>query len=272
MSVKLVIDKIVSATKKILLFSRPEYLMVACFLSVAIFYIFDHIGLRAFWSDEANVANTINNSFIGLWRWAVIDGHPLFYLYFLKAWSAVFNNSETALRSFSRSCIEGIIKVIDGGAQYVIQMDADLSHHPQYLPLMLNALGENELVVGSRYVSEGKIVNWDLRRRLISRIGNCAARMATNLSCYDMTNGFCGWQSNLLKKIPLDNLRTNGYAFLVEIKYLASLSGGKITEMPITFTERRKGRSKMNNKIIIESILFLLSVVIKRCLPKIIKK
>lgn len=175
-------------------------------------------------------------------------------------------------RSFSRSCVEGIKKAINGGAQYIIQMDADLSHHPQYLPLILNALKENELVVGSRYIPDGKIVNWGLNRRLISRIGNCAARMATNLSCYDMTSGFCGWQSNLLKKIPLDELRTDGYAFLVEIKYLASLSGGKITEIPITFTERRKGRSKMNNKIIVESILFLLSVVIKRCLPKIIKK
>lgn len=101
MNSQLIINKITGIKKKALSVFKPEYLIVACFLSVAIFYIFDHIGLRAFWSDEADVANTINNSFIGLWRWAIIDGHPLFYLYFLKIWSVIFGDSETALRSFS---------------------------------------------------------------------------------------------------------------------------------------------------------------------------
>ena len=175
-------------------------------------------------------------------------------------------------KSFSRSCVEGIKKAIDGGAQYIIQMDADLSHNPQYLPLMLSALGESKLIIGSRYVLGGRIVNWDLRRRLISRVGNYAARLATGLPCKDLTSGFCGWRSDLLKKIPLDKIQTNGYAYLVEIKYLAWLMGGEIKEIPITFTERRNGRSKMSDKIIFESILFLLSVIIKRCLLKITKK
>ena len=101
MNIHSIKGKLTGIKRKILPLLKPEYLIVGCFILVAVFYIFDHINLRAFWSDEAGVANIIGNSFTELWQRAIIDGHPVFYLYFLKIWSVIFGNSETALRSFS---------------------------------------------------------------------------------------------------------------------------------------------------------------------------
>jgi dolichol-phosphate mannosyltransferase len=137
----------------------------------------------------------------------------------------------------------------------IFGMDADFSHSPQYLPDFLEALEENDLVVGSRYIDGISVVNWPIRRLFISFFANNYARFITGLPIRDCTSGFCCYRRSVLEKINLDAVRTKGYSFLVEMKYRAHKLGFKVGEVPIIFFERRSGQTKMSKFDIIEAVI-----------------
>jgi dolichol-phosphate mannosyltransferase len=141
-------------------------------------------------------------------------------------------------------------------ADYVIQSDADLSHPPELLPTMVDLLKTNPVVIGSRYVKGGGAQGWDIRRRALSFGANLYARTLTGVPVHDMTAGFVGYRTEVLRKIDLDAIRSEGYAFLMEMKFTLHRAGTSFREFPIVFCEREAGKSKFNRKILIEGIKF----------------
>jgi dolichol-phosphate mannosyltransferase len=140
------------------------------------------------------------------------------------------------------------------GYPAVVEMDADLSHRPVDLARLLAELKERPVVVGSRYVKDGGTENWGVGRRIISQLGSLYARTILRMRTRDLTGGFNGWQRAVLDAIRLDDVRSEGYAFQIELKYRAHLAGYPIHELPILFVERRAGQSKMSYHIVTEAI------------------
>jgi dolichol-phosphate mannosyltransferase len=158
-------------------------------------------------------------------------------------------------RGLGRSYIDGIRLALDAGATHVLQMDADLSHDPADIPRLLDASARADLVLGSRYVRGGQLRNWPLHRRLLSAFANHYVRAITRMPVHDCTSGFRCWRRELLMRIPLDRIVSDGYAFLVELTWEAYRAGGEVAELPIVFVERREGASKMSGRVIVESAL-----------------
>ena len=140
------------------------------------------------------------------------------------------------------------------GFDQLIEMDADFSHHPSFLPTMLNLLKEHDFVIGSRYVDGGGTVNWGLLRKIISRGGSLYSRMVLGAPIRDFTGGFNGWNRRVLEGIDLDTLEAGGYSFQIELKYRAFRKGFRFKEFPILFEDRRVGKSKMSSRIVIEAL------------------
>lgn len=135
-----------------------------------------------------------------------------------------------------------------------IQMDGDLSHDPKYLSDMIDQANEYDVVIGSRYVSQGGVENWNKLRSLISWCGNMYARLILGLKIRDVTSGFCIWSRSVLKQLKLNQIYSDGYSFQVEMKYRSLKNGFSITEIPIVFKGREEGESKMSKKIFFEAI------------------
>jgi dolichol-phosphate mannosyltransferase len=161
----------------------------------------------------------------------------------------------TSLRGFGRSYIDGIKRAIREPIDLVCQMDADFSHDPARLPDLIAAAQRADVVIGSRYVRGGAIVNWPKRRRLLSRFANVYVRTLTGLSARDCTSGYRCWRRDALATLPLDRFVSDGYSFLVEMLFLAARQGRRIAEVPITYVERREGQSKMSRAVILESAI-----------------
>ncbi len=134
-------------------------------------------------------------------------------------------------------------------------MDADFSHPPDALPRLIELLGEADVVIGSRYV-EGRVtvVNWPMSRLLVSYFGSIYARVITGMPVRDGTGGFNGWKREVLEKVDLSRVQSNGYAFQIELKYRAWRAGFHLVESPILFTERDTGSSKMSKRIVREAV------------------
>ena len=147
---------------------------------------------------------------------------------------------------------------LDRGLDVMIEMDSDLSHDPAALPSLLAAIDEGaDLVIGSRYVPGGSIPNWRLHRRLLSRWGNRYAAAVLNLGVHDCTAGYRAYRATLLNKIDLDAVRADGYGFQIEMTYVVSQAGGKIVEVPISFSDRVRGTSKMSGRIVVEAMVLV---------------
>lgn len=144
---------------------------------------------------------------------------------------------------------------LERGYDALIEMDADFSHHPKYLPRMLELLGSNDVVIGSRYVDGGGTVNWGIGRKILSRGGSIYSRLILGATIRDFTGGFNGWRKKAIEAVDLSSLRSDGYSFQIELKYRAFLKGFKITEFPIVFEDRKVGKSKMNRRIVFEALL-----------------
>ncbi len=140
------------------------------------------------------------------------------------------------------------------GAELVVQMDADFSHDPAYLPRLLDASRTADLVLGSRYVPGGGVTEWGPLRRLISRGGSTYARAILGLPVHDLTGGFKCYRRSVLEGIDLDSVASRGYAFQVEMTYRAIRAGFEVVEVPIVFRDRRDGISKMGGAIVAEAI------------------
>jgi len=138
------------------------------------------------------------------------------------------------------------------------EMDADFSHDPRHLPAFLAAIEHADLVVGSRYIPGGATPNWPLSRRLISGCGNIFARFMLGIPLFDCTGGFRCYRTRVLQSINLDALQSHGYAFQIEMTYRVFQSGFKIVETPITFVDRRLGKSKMSRAIMLEAFTYVL--------------
>ena len=161
----------------------------------------------------------------------------------------------TDRRGLGRSYIDGIRKAIREPVDVVCQMDADLSHDPASLPDLVAATDRADVVIGSRYIPGGRIVNWPLRRRVLSRFANAYIRIVTRLRARDCTSGYRCWRREALAALPLDRFISDGYSFLVEMLYVASRRGCRIGEVPITFVERRQGESKLSRAVLLESAI-----------------
>ena len=159
------------------------------------------------------------------------------------------------VRGLGRSYLDGLRHALTTDANVICQMDADLSHQPAELPRLLRAAYHSDLVIGSRYVDGGRIINWPLRRTLLSRYANRYIRSATGMSIKDCTGGFRCWRREALARLPLERVTCSGYAFSVELLWAAVGSGCRVAEVPITFIERRHGASKLNRGVLLESAL-----------------
>ena len=137
---------------------------------------------------------------------------------------------------------------------FIVHMDADFSHDPKFLPQFFERIGDSDLVIGSRYLNGISVVNWDLKRLMLSKAATAYIRLVTSIPVSDATSGFKLWRREALAAIDLDRLWSNGYVFLAEMSYRAFRQGFRINEVPIVFVERRLGRSKFNVGIIIEGL------------------
>lgn len=136
---------------------------------------------------------------------------------------------------------------------YIVQIDADLSHNPEDVPQMVELLTEYDLVIGSRYCDGISVVNWPLRRLFLSYGANLYSRIVTGVKIKDLTAGFKAWRRKVLEDIDYDNIRSQGYAFQIEMNFHAERKGYKIYEHPIIFIDRTIGESKMSRKIMFET-------------------
>ena len=160
--------------------------------------------------------------------------------------------------------IEGFIWGMEKGYDVFLSMDADLSHNPKYLPKIFSAMKENDLVIGSRYVKGGGVRDWPLLRRLISLGGNIYAQLVLMSNVRDLTGGFNCYHRRFLEKINLKSIFSKGYCFQIEMKFRHVLLGCKIKEIPIVFTDRLLGSSKMSGSIFKEAVLNVINLSIKR--------
>jgi dolichol-phosphate mannosyltransferase len=154
--------------------------------------------------------------------------------------------------------IAGFKYALAHGYDAVFEMDADFSHNPRYLPVFLRALEHADLVIGSRYVRGGNTPDWSLLRGLISSSGNIFARVLLGIPVRDCTAGFRCYRTFVLRKVGLDTIQSEGYAFQVELTYRIFKQGFRIAEIPIVFMDRRVGKSKMSHKIVIEALIYVL--------------
>jgi dolichol-phosphate mannosyltransferase len=144
---------------------------------------------------------------------------------------------------------------IQRGYDALVEMDADMSHPPERLPALLDGLDRADLVIGSRYVPGGATVNWSPLRKLISRGGNAYVRLALGLPVHDATAGYRAYRREVLEALPVSAVASNGYCFQVEMAHRTWREGFRVVEVPITFTERASGVSKMSQRIVLEALL-----------------
>ncbi len=166
-------------------------------------------------------------------------------------------------QGLGRAYVDGMTRALDGGADFVVQMDSDLSHAPEYLPQMLGTLlaTDADVVIGSRYVCGASLAReWSWHRKALSGFANMYVRVLLRLGVRDVTAGFKLWRSSALTAIDIASVRSNGYSFQVEMNYRSVQHGLKIVEVPIHFADRREGESKMSLKVQLESAMMPLSL------------
>lgn len=153
-----------------------------------------------------------------------------------------------------RAYVDGFRRALEHGADLVLEMDADFSHNPKYLPAMVTAIADADVVVGSRYVPGGMVdPTWPRWRKFISWWGSAYARRILGLRVRDATAGFKLFRRHVLERLPLSETRSNGYAFQIEVAYLCERAGFRVVEIPIVFDDRTIGVSKMSPAIAIEA-------------------
>jgi dolichol-phosphate mannosyltransferase len=159
-------------------------------------------------------------------------------------------------RGLGRSYVDGMRKALAfDSAELICQMDADLSHDPDYLPTLVAATSTYDVVIGSRYLHGISVVNWPLRRLILSTAANRYIRAVTGMTVRDCTSGFRCWRRDALARVPLDRVISDGYAFIVEMLFEAWRRGSRIGEVPIIFVERREGESKLSRGVLVESLI-----------------
>ncbi|MEX2184054.1 MAG: polyprenol monophosphomannose synthase [Chloroflexota bacterium] len=176
-----------------------------------------------------------------------------------------------AKQGLGRAYLDGFQVALDGGAQRIVQMDADFSHDPAVLPDLLAPIERDEadVVIGSRYTTGGGVVDWGLGRKLISRGGSLFARVVLGLPASDLTGGFKAWRASTLTNISFDGIHAGGYVFQIEMTYRAHGAGARVREVPITFRDRRVGQSKMSRRIVVEALVVVVQLRVESLLRRI---
>jgi dolichol-phosphate mannosyltransferase len=170
----------------------------------------------------------------------------------------------TGQRGLGRSYVDGLQRALaDQTVDLVCQMDADLSHNPDYLPDLVAAAASHDVVIGSRYLNGVSVVNWPLHRIFLSAFANRYIRLVTSLAASDCTSGFRCWRREALARLPIGSMVSDGYAFLVEMLFEAHKRGLRIGEVPIVFVERRQGQSKLSSGVLLESLMMPWRLVLR---------
>jgi dolichol-phosphate mannosyltransferase len=157
-------------------------------------------------------------------------------------------------QGLGKAYIAGFRWALERGYDLIFEMDADFSHDPRFLPELIEAVQDADLVIGSRYKTGVNVINWPISRLMLSLGANQYARWVTGLPLTDSTGGFKCFRRQVLEAIPLDRVRSNGYAFQIEMSFLAWKRRFRLKEVPIVFTDRVEGQSKMSKKIVREAI------------------
>lgn len=160
-------------------------------------------------------------------------------------------------QGLGRAYVAGFRFGLEQAYDVMFEMDADLSHRPEDLPRLLAAIDDADVAIGSRWVPGGGTENWSLLRQSISRGGSLYARLILDLPIADLTSGFKCFRRQVIERLDLELIRSNGYAFQVEVNYACWLAGFRIREVPIIFTDRTRGQSKMNWRIVVEAALLV---------------
>jgi len=150
--------------------------------------------------------------------------------------------------------LAGFERLLEGDADLILEMDCDFSHDPNDVPRLIAAAADADLVLGSRYVEGGRVANWGLVRRFISRGGSLYAQVLLGLRVRDLTGGFKCYRRAVLEALPLDEIHSRGYAFQIETTYRAIRKGFRVHEVPIAFVDRAEGGSKMTKAIVVEAV------------------
>ena len=150
--------------------------------------------------------------------------------------------------------------------ELIVQMDADLSHDPDDIPRLINEAKSADLIIGSRYISGVNVINWPIQRLILSYLANCYARFIIGHPVYDLTGGFKCFRRKVLESIDLSTIKSEGYSFQIEMNFLAWIKRFNIKEIPIVFTDRTVGESKMNRGIVVEAIWMVPKLQIKKLL------
>ncbi len=156
-----------------------------------------------------------------------------------------------------KAYIAGFKVALDKGFEYIFEMDADFSHDPKEIPNFLKAIEENDLILGSRYIKGVNVVNWPLRRLLLSYFANVYTRIVTGIPIHDSTGGFKCFRREVLEAIDFDRIKSNGYGFQIELNYKVWKKGFRIKEIPIIFVDRQFGESKLSKKIMWEAMFLV---------------
>jgi dolichol-phosphate mannosyltransferase len=160
-----------------------------------------------------------------------------------------------------KAYVDGFAVALEGGATRIVQMDADWSHSPDYLPALVAPLDTGaDLVIGSRYTRGGGVRDWGLLRRVVSRGGSLFAKIVLRLGPNDLTGGFKAWRRVALESVEWDRVHSGGYVFQIETTYLATRAGATVVEVPIVFKDREVGTSKMSKSIIGEALMVVLQL------------
>ncbi|HIE34141.1 MAG TPA: polyprenol monophosphomannose synthase [Candidatus Altiarchaeales archaeon] len=160
--------------------------------------------------------------------------------------------------------IAGFKKALEEGADIIFEMDADLSHDPAKIPEFIKSLENSDIVLGSRYINGGRVEGWNIWRKTVSKGANKIAKLLLSLEAMDITSGYRAYKSKVLKVINLKGINSSGYAFQVELLFKAKQHGFRIKEIPITFVDRRHGKSKLSKIEIINFFILCFGLCIKR--------
>jgi len=171
--------------------------------------------------------------------------------------SGIFTLDRPAKEGLGKAYISGFRWALERPYQYIFEMDADFSHDPKYLPDFLKSIEEADLVIGSRYIRGVNVVNWPMSRLLLSYFSNILIRIIAGVPVRDCTAGFKCFRRMVLETIDLDKIDSSGYFFQIEVNYMAWKNKFRIMEIPIVFTDRKRGVSKMSTKIIREALILL---------------
>ncbi|HEX6091382.1 MAG TPA: polyprenol monophosphomannose synthase [Gemmatimonadales bacterium] len=173
-----------------------------------------------------------------------------------------------AKEGLGRAYLAGFRWALDRGYEFILEMDADFSHDPKFLPLFIEASLQADVVIGSRYKQGVNVINWPISRLLLSLGANQYARMITGLPISDSTGGFKCFRREVLAAIDFSRVRSNGYAFQIEMSYRAWRQGFRLVEIPIVFTDRVEGQSKMSKRIVREAVWMVWSLRFRALLGK----